>query len=131
MPKQGARNRTYASIQDHNCHIWLDCFTDLDHLFEQLRFLFMSPRRVYNDDFKAFLFELSHSLSCDRDGVRFRIRAKVSYFGLGRRLSCLIESTSTEGISAHNSRSEASLLVMYRKFGTRCSLAVPLIIVEC
>lgn len=90
----------------------------------------MSPRRVHNDDFEAFLFELSHSLSCDRYGVRFRIRAEVSNFGLGRRLPCLIESTSTEGISAHNSRSEAPLLVMHRKFGTRRGLAVALIIAE-
>lgn len=126
MPKQGARNRTYACIQDHNRHIWLYRFTDLYHLLEQLRFLFMSPRRIHNNDFEAFLLKLSHSLGSNRYGVRFRIRAEVSDFGLGRRLSCLIESTSTEGICTDDSRSKSPLLVMHRQFGARRSLAIPL-----
>jgi hypothetical protein len=55
---------TNASIQDKNCHIWLDGFPNLYHLFEEFRLLFMSTGSIHNDNLKTLLFELCDPLLC-------------------------------------------------------------------
>lgn len=56
--------RTNACIQNQYRHIRLDSFSDLNHLFEELRLLFMPTRRIDNDDIEPFLLEFCHTLGC-------------------------------------------------------------------
>lgn len=86
----------------------------------------MSTRRVNDNDLETFLFEFSNTLCCYYDWISLGVRTKVSYFGLGRRLSGLIESPGAESVGTNDRRLESPLLIIYRKLCARRSLSVTL-----
>lgn len=86
----------------------------------------MSPRSIDNDNFKAFLLEFGDTLCCNGDRIRFRVRSKVSYFGLGCRLPGLVESTGTESVCADYGRLEATLLIMDSELRARRCFSITL-----
>lgn len=86
----------------------------------------MSTRRVYDNDLETFLLEFSNTLCCYRNWIGLGVRSKVSYFGLGRRLSGLIKSPGAESVGTDDTRLESPLLIIYRKLCARRSLSVAL-----
>ena len=89
---------TNTGVEDKHSHIGLDCFSNLDHLLEELTLLLMPAGRIYNDNFKALLLELRHTLRGDGDWVRLSVRTKVCDLCFRRGLSGLVESAGTKGI---------------------------------
>jgi len=117
---------TDTGIQDQHGHVRLDRLPDLHHLLEQLRLLLVPTGRVDNDDIEAFLFELRHALSSNRNRVRLSVRAEVSNLGLRGRLPGLVERARTERVCADDAGLESTLLVVYRELGACRRLAVTL-----
>lgn len=112
---------TNTGVEDKHSHIGLDCFSNLDHLLEELTLLLMPAGRIYNDNFKALLLELRHTLRGDGDWVRLSVRAEVCDLGLRSGLSRLIKGTSTERVRADDTRFKTTLLVVYRELrACRC-----------
>lgn len=109
------RVRTNASVEDKNRHIWLHRFTNLDHLGEQLGFLFVTTGGIHDNDIEPLFLEFGNTLRCSNDGICLGVRTEVRDLGFGSRLSGLVESTSTERVSTNNTGFEASFLVVDSK----------------
>lgn len=96
------KRRTNAGIQDQDCHVWVDGFSNLDHLLKKFRLLLMPPRGINDDDLEAFLFKLCDTLCSNCDRVGLRIGTKVGDLGFCGRLPGLVESTRAECICTNN-----------------------------
>jgi hypothetical protein len=72
----------------------------------------MPSTRVHNNHIKPFFFELGHTLCCDCDRIGFGVGTKVGDFGLGGRLTSLVERASAECICADNGGFESAFLVV-------------------
>ena len=73
----------------------------------------MPSTSIDDNDIEAFFLELRNTLCSYSVGVCLSVRTKVSYLGLCRRLTCLIESSSTEGICTDDTCLKSSLLIVY------------------
>ena len=86
----------------------------------------MPTGSIDDDDIESFLLELCYTLCSDGDGIGFSVGTEVCDLGFCSRLSCLVEGTSTEGVSTDDARFEASFLIIDGEFCAGRSFTVTL-----
>ena len=64
---------TDTRIQDHNGLVGLYGLANLHHLLKELGLLFMSTRRIHNDDIETLFLELGNTLRCNGNGICLRV----------------------------------------------------------
>lgn len=114
------------TIHNENYVVWFDCFLNLFHFIEQLRFLSVPSRSINQNNFHSLIPELCDSLLSDGNWICLDVAAIEWYANFGCILLELIKSACTESVCANHRHSPSFLLVVVGHLAACCCFAASL-----